>query len=161
MHTSAYVDQNDLHQAELTVRETLDFAARCQGIGHKGGQPLLQCRIHLLLHQVCPIEEEALAIHSWAQLRIFSYKYFTQLSQQLCVTDLSTTTWGCRNPAPKAAEFCVQQQHSGLTNSSIPGRLPSIFLHMLRLLHLTRLLLYWDTIKTKSQPCNPAYVWHV
>lgn len=44
VHTSAYVDQNDLHQAELTVRETLDFAARCQGIGHKGGQPLLQCR---------------------------------------------------------------------------------------------------------------------
>lgn len=44
VHTSAYVDQNDLHQAELTVRETLDFAARCQGIGHKGGQPLLHCR---------------------------------------------------------------------------------------------------------------------
>lgn len=38
MHTSAYVDQNDLHQAELTVRETLDFAARCQGIGHKAGK---------------------------------------------------------------------------------------------------------------------------
>ncbi|KAL3150185.1 hypothetical protein ABBQ32_000044 [Trebouxia sp. C0010 RCD-2024] len=35
VHTCAYVDQNDLHQAELTVRETLDFAARCQGIGHK------------------------------------------------------------------------------------------------------------------------------
>ncbi|DBA79271.1 TPA: hypothetical protein ACH3X2_007820 [Trebouxia sp. C0005] len=35
VHTAAYVDQNDLHQAELTVRETLDFAARCQGIGHK------------------------------------------------------------------------------------------------------------------------------
>lgn len=51
VHTSAYVDQNDLHQAELTVRETLDFAARCQGIGHKGGQSLLQCRTQLL-HQV-------------------------------------------------------------------------------------------------------------
>ncbi|KAL0028027.1 hypothetical protein WJX77_001480, partial [Trebouxia sp. C0004] len=35
VHTAAYVDQNDLHQAELTVRETLDFAARCQGVGHK------------------------------------------------------------------------------------------------------------------------------
>ena len=37
-HTAAYVDQNDLHQPELTVRETLNFAARCQGTGHKAGQ---------------------------------------------------------------------------------------------------------------------------
>ena len=36
-HTSAYVDQNDVHQPELTVRETFDFAARCQGVGHKAG----------------------------------------------------------------------------------------------------------------------------
>ena len=36
-HTAAYVDQNDLHQPELTVRETFDFAARCQGIGNKAG----------------------------------------------------------------------------------------------------------------------------
>ncbi|KAL0051690.1 hypothetical protein WJX82_000289 [Trebouxia sp. C0006] len=35
VHTSAYVDQNDLHQPELTVRETFNFAARCQGTGHK------------------------------------------------------------------------------------------------------------------------------
>ena len=38
-HTAAYVDQNDLHQPELTVRETFDFAARCQGVGHKAGGP--------------------------------------------------------------------------------------------------------------------------
>ncbi|GLJ44148.1 hypothetical protein SUGI_0920890 [Cryptomeria japonica] len=31
--TSAYVSQNDLHVAELTVRETLDFSGRCQGVG--------------------------------------------------------------------------------------------------------------------------------
>ncbi|KAI8531791.1 hypothetical protein RHMOL_Rhmol11G0163000 [Rhododendron molle] len=31
--TSAYVSQNDLHIPELTVREALDFSARCQGIG--------------------------------------------------------------------------------------------------------------------------------
>lgn len=36
-HTAAYVDQNDLHQPELTVRETFDFAARCQGTGNKTG----------------------------------------------------------------------------------------------------------------------------
>ena len=43
VHTSAYVDQNDLHIAELTVRETLDFAARCQGIGHKAGECSVSC----------------------------------------------------------------------------------------------------------------------
>lgn len=30
--TSAYISQNDLHIPEMTVRETLDFSARCQGI---------------------------------------------------------------------------------------------------------------------------------
>ncbi|CAN4097540.1 unnamed protein product [Withania somnifera] len=30
---SAYISQNDLHIGELTVRETLAFSARCQGVG--------------------------------------------------------------------------------------------------------------------------------
>ena len=29
--TSAYISQTDNHIAELTVREAMDFAARCQG----------------------------------------------------------------------------------------------------------------------------------
>lgn len=29
--TSAYISQTDDHVAELTVRECLDFGARCQG----------------------------------------------------------------------------------------------------------------------------------
>lgn len=29
--TAAYISQTDNHIAELTVRETFDFAARCQG----------------------------------------------------------------------------------------------------------------------------------
>ncbi|RWR96557.1 pleiotropic drug resistance protein 3-like protein isoform X1 [Cinnamomum micranthum f. kanehirae] len=33
--TSAYVSQHDLHIPELTVRETLDFSARCQGSGRR------------------------------------------------------------------------------------------------------------------------------
>jgi ABC-type multidrug transport system ATPase subunit len=33
--TVAYVSQTDVHQAQVTVRETLDFAARCLGTGHK------------------------------------------------------------------------------------------------------------------------------
>ncbi|KAI8558581.1 hypothetical protein RHMOL_Rhmol04G0105600 [Rhododendron molle] len=31
--TSAYISQHDLHMGELTVRETLAFSARCQGVG--------------------------------------------------------------------------------------------------------------------------------
>lgn len=37
--TSAYVNQQDWHVAEMTVRETLDFSARCQGVGCKYGIP--------------------------------------------------------------------------------------------------------------------------
>ncbi|BAH94510.1 Os09g0332360 [Oryza sativa Japonica Group] len=29
-----YVSQHDLHMAELTVRETINFSAKCQGVGH-------------------------------------------------------------------------------------------------------------------------------
>ena len=33
--TAAYVEQEDVHMGELTVHETLDFAARCMGAGSK------------------------------------------------------------------------------------------------------------------------------
>lgn len=36
--TSAYISQNDLHIGQLTVRETLSFSARCQGVGDRHGQ---------------------------------------------------------------------------------------------------------------------------
>ena len=35
--TAAYVSQNDLHTGEMTVRETLAFSARCQGVGPRYG----------------------------------------------------------------------------------------------------------------------------
>lgn len=35
--TAALVEQCDTHIAQLTVRETLDFAARCQGTGNRAG----------------------------------------------------------------------------------------------------------------------------
>ena len=35
--TSAYVSQRDLHTPEMTVRETLDFSARFQGVGWRAG----------------------------------------------------------------------------------------------------------------------------
>jgi ABC-type transport system involved in cytochrome c biogenesis ATPase subunit len=31
--TAAYISQQDLQLGELTVRETLDFSGRCQGVG--------------------------------------------------------------------------------------------------------------------------------
>ncbi|XP_008804599.1 ABC transporter G family member 42-like [Phoenix dactylifera] len=33
--TAAYVSQNDIHVPEMTVKETLDFSAMCQGVGTK------------------------------------------------------------------------------------------------------------------------------
>jgi ABC-type multidrug transport system ATPase subunit len=36
--TSAYISQFDLHIGEMTVRETLSFSARCQGVGPRYGQ---------------------------------------------------------------------------------------------------------------------------
>jgi ABC-type multidrug transport system ATPase subunit len=35
--TAAYVDQYDLHIGEMTVRETLAFSARVQGVGPRYG----------------------------------------------------------------------------------------------------------------------------
>lgn len=35
---SVYIEQEDQHLPELTVRETMDFSALCQGSGHKSGE---------------------------------------------------------------------------------------------------------------------------
>lgn len=37
--TAVYVPQDDQHMGELTVRETFNFAARCQGAGIWPGKP--------------------------------------------------------------------------------------------------------------------------
>ncbi|KAK1384996.1 hypothetical protein POM88_022731 [Heracleum sosnowskyi] len=42
--TSAYISQHDRHTSEMTVRETLDFAARCQGIGSRADIKEEVCR---------------------------------------------------------------------------------------------------------------------
>ena len=36
--TAAYISQNDSHIGTLTVRETLDFSARCQGTSYRDGE---------------------------------------------------------------------------------------------------------------------------
>lgn len=55
-NTAAYISQYDLHMPEMTVRETLDFSARCQGVGTRAGKcihlyPLtrLQYLVYLLI----------------------------------------------------------------------------------------------------------------
>lgn len=35
--TAVYVEQEDQHMPELTVRETMNFSARCQGVGSNAG----------------------------------------------------------------------------------------------------------------------------
>ena len=35
--TAIYVEQDDVHIGEMTVRETMDFSARCQGTGSNAG----------------------------------------------------------------------------------------------------------------------------
>jgi ABC-type multidrug transport system fused ATPase/permease subunit len=36
--TAAYISQNDIHDGEMTVKEVLDFSARCQGVGQRYGE---------------------------------------------------------------------------------------------------------------------------
>jgi ABC-type multidrug transport system ATPase subunit len=52
--TSAYISQYDLHIAELTVRETLDFSAQCQGVGSKYGtlNPFLVNSRYTIAHKI-------------------------------------------------------------------------------------------------------------
>ena len=39
--TSAYISQYDRHIPEMTVRETIDFSGRCQGVGSRAGEFLV------------------------------------------------------------------------------------------------------------------------
>ncbi|KAK7255465.1 hypothetical protein RIF29_28875 [Crotalaria pallida] len=58
--TSAYVSQNDVHVGEMTVRETLEFSARCLGVGIQ----------HELLSELVRREKNA-GIYPDAELDLF------------------------------------------------------------------------------------------
>jgi ABC-type multidrug transport system ATPase subunit len=50
--TAAYISQHDLHLGEMTVRETLEFSARCQGVGTRYGMKYFlkkHCITHFFL----------------------------------------------------------------------------------------------------------------
>jgi ABC-type multidrug transport system ATPase subunit len=56
--TAAYISQHDLHIGEMTVRETLAFSARCQGVGTRFGTILsatghVNLRVNSLLLEIC------------------------------------------------------------------------------------------------------------
>ncbi len=36
--TAAYISQHDVHAGEMTIKETLDFSAKCQGVGQRYGE---------------------------------------------------------------------------------------------------------------------------
>ena len=46
--SAGYVEQTDQHYAPLTVRETFDFAAWCQGTGYRRGE------LYFLATEACP-----------------------------------------------------------------------------------------------------------
>ncbi|KAL5976777.1 transcription factor [Asimina triloba] len=58
--TSAYISQNDVHIGEITVKETLDFSARCQGVGSR----------YELLTELARREKDA-GIHPEADVDLF------------------------------------------------------------------------------------------
>ncbi|KVI05977.1 hypothetical protein Ccrd_015657 [Cynara cardunculus var. scolymus] len=50
--TSAYISQNDVHIGEMTVRETLAFSARCQGVGSRYGEMIVGPSKVLLMDEI-------------------------------------------------------------------------------------------------------------
>ncbi len=61
--TAVYVEQEDQHMPELTVRETFDFSACCQGVGSNAGV-LLTTSLHACEHLVSLMHVECCLV-SW------------------------------------------------------------------------------------------------
>ncbi|KAJ4824979.1 hypothetical protein Tsubulata_014353 [Turnera subulata] len=74
--TAAYIGQYDLHLGEMTVRETLAFAARCQGVGH---------RYHML--QELLRREKAANIKPDPDLDVFMKAIATEGQESSVITD--------------------------------------------------------------------------
>uniref|UniRef100_A0A2K2B8V3 ABC transporter domain-containing protein n=2 Tax=Populus trichocarpa TaxID=3694 RepID=A0A2K2B8V3_POPTR len=74
--TAAYVSQHDLHIGEMTVRETLEFSARCQGVGH----------LHEMLAELSRREKEA-NIKPDPDVDVFMKAVATQGQEANVITD--------------------------------------------------------------------------
>ncbi|KAL2516241.1 ABC transporter G family member 36 [Forsythia ovata] len=87
--TSVYIGQNDIHVAEMTVRETLDFSARCQGVGSR----------YELLKEVAKREKDA-GIFPDAEVDLFMKATAMEGVQSSLITDYTLRILGldvCRD----------------------------------------------------------------
>ncbi|PIN12257.1 Pleiotropic drug resistance proteins (PDR1-15), ABC superfamily [Handroanthus impetiginosus] len=87
--TSAYISQNDIHVGEMTVKETLDFSARCQGVGSR----------YDLLSELARREREA-GIFPDAEVDLFMKATAMQGVQSSLITDYTLKILGldvCRD----------------------------------------------------------------
>ncbi|OIW15880.1 hypothetical protein TanjilG_04415 [Lupinus angustifolius] len=81
--TSAYISQNDVHQGEMTVKETLDFSARCQGVGTR----------YDLLAELARREKEA-GIFPEAELDLFMKATAMEGTESSLMTDYTLKILG-------------------------------------------------------------------
>ncbi|XP_054783595.1 ABC transporter G family member 36-like [Prosopis cineraria] len=81
--TSAYISQNDVHVGEMTVKETLDFSARCQGVGTR----------YDLLTELARREKEA-GIFPEAELDLFMKATAMEGTESSLITDYTLKILG-------------------------------------------------------------------
>ncbi|CAL5427002.1 unnamed protein product [Camellia sinensis] len=72
--TSAYISQYDLHLGELTVRETLAFSARCQGVGPYCGMAIFDTMRHIRPDVPTVCVRLVASVHAYEQMnRVYNY----------------------------------------------------------------------------------------
>ncbi|XP_047160800.1 ABC transporter G family member 36-like isoform X1 [Vigna umbellata] len=81
--TSAYISQNDVHIGEMTVKETFDFSARCQGVGTR----------YDLLAELARREKEA-GIFPEAELDLFMKATAMEGTESSLITDYTLKILG-------------------------------------------------------------------
>ena len=62
--TAAYISQHDVHIGEMTVRETLAFSSRCQGVGSRYGWSIFNTIYQFPLYFVLLSPNEILSFGS-------------------------------------------------------------------------------------------------
>ncbi|KAI3935814.1 hypothetical protein MKX01_032998 [Papaver californicum] len=87
--TSAYISQNDVHIGIMTVKETLDFSARCQGVGSR----------YDLLSELAKREKDA-GIFPEAEVDLFMKATAVEGAESSLITDYTLKLLGlegCRD----------------------------------------------------------------
>ncbi|KAK9991984.1 hypothetical protein SO802_026969 [Lithocarpus litseifolius] len=69
--TSAYISQSDRYLPQMTVRETIDFSACCQGVGSRAGK--IPCFVHVVINRVI--------VHSYPY--VFPIFHYTDLMMEV------------------------------------------------------------------------------